>query len=329
MLEGLTSILPDADIFLYPYIRKEAVLSSYIEGTQTTISELMLFENNITEGIAVDDAKMVLNYVEAINYGIDRIKNFPLSLRLIKEIHAKLLFNTRGREKSPGEFRSSQNWVGGSRPGNAAYVPPPAHELLPLLGGMEKFLHNTEITPVIKAGLVHAQFESIHPFYDGNGRLGRLLITFILCAEGVLCKPMLYLSLYFKQNRNEYYERLQKVRTEGAWESWMEFYLEGVAAVARQAVEKAKQLLGLFDRDLTKIKTLGRSSGNAALVFNTIKKSPYAAVPDIVKNTNLSFPAAQNAVMSLQKLGILSEITGKKRHRIYRYNQYMEILSDE
>jgi Fic family protein len=224
-LDGVTPLLPNPQIFLYTYIRKEAVLSSQIEGTQSSLSDLLLFENAEAPGVPIADVKEVSNYVKAMEYGLDRLKSdLPLSLRLIKEIHSVLLKNVRGGDKEPGEFRRSQNWVG-SRPGNAIYVPPPVHEVLPAMGALEKFLHNepVKMPTVIKAGLAHAQFESIHPFLDGNGRLGRLLITFILCTEGALSQPLLYLSLYFKNNRTAYYERLQRVRTHGERENWLLF----------------------------------------------------------------------------------------------------------
>ena len=243
-LDGVTLLLPDPDQFLYTYIRKEAVLSSQIEGTQSSLSDLLLFENDAAPGVLVDDARETFNYIEAMNHGLRRIQSgeLPLSLRLLREVHSRLLTNTRGAEKTPGEFRRSQNWIGGTRPGNARFVPPPPHELMRAMGALERFLHDDPVqTPIlVKAALAHAQFESIHPVLDGNGRVGRLLITLLLCSEGVLSRPLLYLSLYLKRNRDAYYERLQAIRTEGAWEQWLEFFLEGVIDVAESATLSAQ-----------------------------------------------------------------------------------------
>ncbi len=265
-LEGVVTLLPSPDLFIYAYVRKEAVLSSQIEGTQSSLSELLLFENETTPGIPLDDVKEVSNYVAAMEHGLSRMKkDFPLSLRLIREMHEVLLRKGRGEDKTPGEFRRSQNWVGGTRPGNASYVPPPPEEVMPALGALEKFLHNdpVETTPIIKAGLVHAQFESIHPFLDGNGRLGRLLITLIMCHEQVLSSPLLYLSLYFKEHRKAYYAALQNLREEGGWEEWMAFYLAGVEYVGNQASDTAKKLALMFQEHRGQIRQLGRASYTA------------------------------------------------------------------
>src|SRR6266536_135744 len=266
-LDGITLLLPDPDRFLHSYIRKEAVLSSQIEGTQSSLSDLLLFEHDEAPGVPVADTRETYNYINAMNHGIERVRDgFPLSLRLFKEIQSLLLESGRGAERAPGEFRSTQNWIGGTRPGNARYVPPPAHEVLPTIGALEKFLHNDPVkTPIlVKAALAHAQFETIHPFLDGNGRVGRLLITLLLCAEEqqVKSRPLLYLSLYLKRNRDEYYTHLQRVRTHGEWEAWLRFFLEGVREVAGLAIETTRRLLALIDDDRRAIHSLGRASGS-------------------------------------------------------------------
>src|ERR1019366_8787426 len=255
-LDGLSTLLPDTEMFLYLYVRKEAVLSSQIEGTQSSLSDLLLFENEAAPGVPIDDVREVSNYVAAMQHGLQRLREgFPLSLRLIREIHGILLRGGRGADRTPGEFRRSQNWIGGTRPGNAAYVPPPPERLMECLDSLEKFLHDeTQTLPLlVQLGLIHVQFESIHPFLDGNGRLGRLLITLLLCARGALHEPLLYLSLYFKTHRARYYELLQRVRTEGVWELWLEFFLEGAETTAKQAADTAVELIGLFKKDRKRI----------------------------------------------------------------------------
>src|SRR3989475_1731990 len=265
-LDGLTTLLPDTRLFLYLYVRKEALLSSQIEGTKSSFSDLLLFENEAVPGVPIEDVEEVSNYVAAMQHGLRRIKGgFPLSLRLIREIHAILLRGGRGANKTPGEFRRSQNWVGGSRPGNAAFVPPPPERLMECLDRFEHFLHDEKhkLPTLVEAGLIHVQFETIHPFLDGNGRLGRLLITLLLCAKGILREPLLYLSLYFKAHRQRYYDLLQRVRTEGVWEEWIEFFLEGTETTARQATDAAVQILHLFEADRKKIQTVGRKAASA------------------------------------------------------------------
>ena len=287
------------------------------------------FENSESPGVPVGDVKEVSNYVRAMEYGLNRLKkDLPLSLRLIKEIHAVLLENARGADKEPGEFRRSQNWVGGSRPGNAIYVPPPVAEILPAMGALEKFLHNdpVKIPTLLKAGLAHAQFESIHPFLDGNGRLGRLLITFVLCTEGALSQPLLYLSLFFKQNRSAYYDMLQRIRTHGEWENWLLFYLQGVEEVARQATDTAKNLLTLFERHQKKIQNLGKSAASALRVHDLLKARVFLSLANAERDLDLSFPTVANAMANLEKLGIVKEVTGKRRHRLFSYDSYLEIL---
>src|SRR5580692_4764926 len=247
-LDGLTTLLPNTQLFLYLYARKEALLSSQIEGTKSSFSDLLLFENEAASGVPVDDVEEVSNYVAAMQHGLRRIKNgFPLSLRLIREIHGILLRGGRGANKTPGEFRRSQNWIGGTRPGNAAFVPPPPELLMECLDRFEHFLHDEKdkLPVLVEAGFVHVQFETIHPFLDGNGRMGRLLITLFLCSKDMLQKPVLYLSHYFKANQQEYYERLQRVRDRGDWEGWIKFFLQGVGTVAWQATETARKIVAL------------------------------------------------------------------------------------
>ncbi|MFQ5839885.1 MAG: Fic family protein [Candidatus Methylomirabilales bacterium] len=330
-LEGISTLLPDPTLFLYTYIRKEAVLSSQIEGTQSSLSDLLLFENKEAPGVPLSDVQEVSNYVSAMQHGLNRLKEgFPLSLRLIREIHALLLQETRGGDKEPGEFRRSQNWIGGSRPGNAVYVPPPPHEVLPAMGALEKFLHNDPVqTPtLIKAGLAHAQFETIHPFLDGNGRLGRLLITFILCAEGALSQPLLYLSLFFKQHRVNYYNTLQRIRTEGDWERWLTFYLTGIAEVSQQASDTAKKLVTMFEQHRQQIQRLGKGAASALRVHDLLKKRVVLSVGTAQKELRVSFPTVNKAIANLQKLGFVREFTGKQRHRLFCYDPYLKVLAE-
>ncbi|MBI4396394.1 MAG: Fic family protein [Elusimicrobia bacterium] len=328
-LDGVVTQLPNPALLLYTYVRKEAVLSSQIEGTQSSLSDLLLFENKQAPGVLVNDVKEVSNYVAALEYGMKRLKGgFPLSLRLMREIHTVLLKGSRGSDKLPGEFRRSQNWIGGSRPGNALYVPPPAHEVMPAIGALEKFIHGEPVqTPtLIKAGLVHAQFESIHPFLDGNGRLGRLLIPFILYAEGALTHPFLYLSLHFKENRQYYYETLQGVRTNGGWEEWLDFYLEGVEKVSNQACDTVEKLTHMFEQHRAKINEIGRAAESALALFELMKKRCLVSLPVVQKELKFTFPTANKALLNLEKLGFVKEITGKRRDRIFSYEPYLKIL---
>lgn len=330
-LDGATSILPDTPLFIYMYVRKEALLSSQIEGTQSSLSELLLFEFEDAPGAPIDDVQEVSNYVAAMNHGFERLREgFPLSLRLIREIHAILLSKGRGEDKDPGEFRRSQNWVGGTRPGNALYVPPPPSEVMPLLGDLETFIHadTPQLPLLLKAGLIHVQFETIHPFLDGNGRLGRLLITFLLCAGGVLSEPLLYLSLYFKLHRQTYYDLLQQVREDGDWETWLEFFLDGVIETSTQAADTARRVLALFERDRTRIDAMGRAASSAFRVHQFFQSRALASVPAISREIGLSGPAIRNAIALLTEAGIVREITGKKRQRVYAYTDYLAILSE-
>ncbi|MBC8088513.1 MAG: Fic family protein [Phycisphaerae bacterium] len=331
-LDGITVLLPDPALFLYTYIRKEAVLSSQIEGTQSTLSDLLLFEN---EGVPVSpltDASEVSNYSAAMQHGLARLRGgFPLSLRLIKEIHEILVRGTRGSDKSPGAFRTTQNWIGGTRPGNAAFVPPPPHEVMRCLDNLEKFLHSDTdgIPTLIRAGLAHAQFETIHPFLDGNGRVGRLLITFLLCERGVLNQPLLYLSLYFKKYKEQYYEALQRVRTHGEWEQWIAFYLEGVHEVATEASSTAQDLIKLFERDRQQIQTMGRAATNALAIHELLKHRAVTTIGAAAEQAGVSFPTATAALQRLEKMGIVSEATGQQRDRMYVYTEYLDVLNRE
>ncbi len=332
-LDAYSSLLPDMGIFLHFYVRKEALLSSQIEGSQTTLSDLLIFENDAAikpemTG-SLDDAKEVSNYVLAIEHGLKRIRGgFPLSQRLMRELHGILLSSGRGSHKKPGEFRTSQNWIGGSRPGNARFVPPPPNELPQAISAMEKFIHDDPVrTPsLIKAALVHVQFETIHPFLDGNGRVGRLLITLLLCAEGALRYPALYPSLYFKENRSAYYEMLDAVRTHGEWERWLGFFLEGVLAASEQATQTATALLDLFAKDRKKLERLERFAPTALRVHDLLKKQMVATIPEAAKKLKLSMPTAVAAFDKLGEMKIIEEITGKKRDRMFRYRTYYRIL---
>jgi cell filamentation protein, protein adenylyltransferase len=332
-LDGITLLLPDPDQFLYAYIRKEAVLSSQIEGTQSSLSDLLLFEHDEAPGVPVADTRETFNYIRAMNHGIARMREgFPLSLRLFKEVHGLLLESGRGAERAPGEFRSSQNWIGGTRPGNARYVPPPAHEVLPAMGALEKFLHNDPVkTPIlVKAALAHGQFETIHPFLDGNGRVGRLLITLLLCAEDqqVMSRPLLYLSLYLKRNREEYYTRLQRIRTHGEWEEWLAFFLEGVNEVARSATDTTRRLLALIDSDRQAIHALGRASASALRLHELAIGQVVFRIPEASRALSLSKVTIANTAAHLERVGIIREVTGRTRNKLFVYSKYLTVLEE-
>jgi len=330
-LDGVSSLLPDVHLFLYTYIRKEAVLSSQIEGTQSTLSDLLLFELKEAPGVPMADVVEVSNYVRAMEHGLRRIRGgFPLSNRFIREIHALLLSRGRGAGKAPGEFRRSQNCIGGTRPGHARFVPPPPHRVEETMGTLEGFLHDQPVrtSPLLKAALSHVQFETIHPFLDGNGRVGRLLVTLLLCAEGILREPMLYLSLYFKRHRARYYELLDGVRRDGEWEAWVAFFAEGVEEIAESAVGTVRRLLEIADRDRDRVQGLGRRAGSAPLVHQSLQSMPVCTIPRLAKKTRLTLPTVAKALDVLVDMGVVREITGKKRHRVYRYDGYMKILSE-
>lgn len=330
-LDGLTALLPDTSLFIYFYVRKEALLSSQIEGTQSSFSDLLLFESKEVPGVPIEDVQEVLNYVAAMNHGLKRLREgFPLSLRLMREIHGILLSKGRGANKAPGEFRRSQNWIGGTRPGNALFVPPPAGEVMKLMGDLERFLHGQPVKmPVlIKAALAHVQFETIHPFLDGNGRLGRMLITFLLCAEQALTEPILYLSLFFKTHRQQYYDHLQRVRTKGEWEEWLRFFLTGVMQTSEQATDAAKSILSLFEKDRTRIEKLGRPAGSALRVHEYLQRKPITSVPAAARKLGLTEPTIRASLTHLHKLGIVKEMTGRQRNRLFVYRQYFAILDE-
>lgn len=330
-LDNLPTLLPDTGLFLYTYVRKEAVLSSQIEGTQSSLSDLLLFELEQAPGVPIDDVVEVSNYVAALDHGLKRLREgFPLSNRLIREIHATLLSRGRGSDKAPGEFRRTQNWIGGTRPGNAHFVPPPPHAVPDLMGDLERFLHEerSNLPVLVKSGLAHVQFETIHPFLDGNGRIGRLLITFLLCHAGILREPLLYLSLYFKQHREEYYRQLDRVRLDGDWEGWLGFFLEGVRQTAEGAVSTAQRLITLFREDRERIQGTGRVAGSALRVHDVMRERPIATLGEVAKRTDLSFPAASAGMGRLVAMGIATELTGRKRNRIFAYDRYLNILNE-
>jgi Fic family protein len=329
-LDGVSTFLPDTSLFLYMYVRKEAVLSSMIEGTQSSLSDLLLFELDQAPGVPVDDVQEVSNYVAALYHGLHLLEEgLPLSLRLIREIHGVLLSKGRGSHQTPGEFRRSQNWIGGTRPGNAAFVPPPPERVMDCMGKLELFLHDQpEPTPVLlKAALAHVQFETIHPFLDGNGRLGRLLITLLLCEQKVLQQPMLYLSLYFKTHRRYYYELLNTVRLTGDWEAWLDFFAEAVIVTAAQAVETAQQLIDRTKLDRDKISGIGRAAASTLRVHRALMEHPITTPGWLAEKTGISPATVNKALSHLERIGIVKELTAQKRNRVFTYADYIEIMS--
>ena len=330
-LDGLAALLPDLPLFVYTYVRKEAVLSSQIEGTQSSLSDLLLFETTEAPGVPIEDVQEVSNYVAALTHGMQRIREgFPLSLRLIREIHEVLLSHGRGSEKRPGEFRESQNWIGGSRPGNALFVPPPPERVMELMGQLELFLHEerNDIPLLIKAGLVHVQFETIHPFLDGNGRLGRLLITFLLCTGGALQEPILYLSLFFKANRQVYYDLLMQVRATGNWEAWLNFFLRGVKETSDQAVSAARRIITLLEADRRRIESVGRPAASMLRVHQYAQTHPILSIAAAAEQIGITFPTVASSIDHMQQLGIMRETTGRQRHRLFTYQKYLDILNE-
>ena len=327
-LDAIGMILPDKELFLCMHARQEAVLSSQIEGTQSSLSDLLLFEIEGVPSVPIDDVHEVLNYVNAMNYGLKRLKELPLSLRLIREIHEKLMLGVRGSNKAPGEFRASQNWIGGSWPGNADFVPPPHIQMMVALDAFEKFLHDETIAmPVlIRAALAHVQFETIHPFLDGNGRIGRLLITLILCAEGILKDPLLYLSLYFKSNQKDYYKHLQSVRETGDWEAWIEFFLLGVRDTAAQATDTMQAIQNLFEENQRNLEK-SKPSATVVNIHHHFQRYPISNTKEIKKMYDLSSPTISRALRTLEQVGIIKEITGKDRHKIFVYRECLNILN--
>lgn len=330
-LDNLSTLLPDPSLFLYTYVRKEAVLSSQIEGTQSSLSDLLLFELEDAPGVPVEDAADVSNYVGAMEHGLKRLRGgLPLCNRLIREIHEVLLSRGRGSEKDRGQFRRSQNWIGGNRPGNASFVPPPPDAVADCMSSLERFLQEdgSSLPILIKAGLAHAQFETIHPFLDGNGRVGRLLITLVLCHSGVLREPVLYLSLYFKRHRNDYYTLLNQIRDSGDWKSWLEFFLDGVRETADGAMSTARRLVDLFSKDEGRIRQQGRAAGSALRVHQVLKARPIGSLQEASRRAGLSFPAASSGMRLLADLGIAREITGRRRNRLFAYDRYLAILNE-
>ncbi len=330
-LDSVSALIPDTPLFLYMYVRKEAVLSSMIEGTQSSLSDLLLFELDQEPGVPLDDVEEVSNYVAALRHGLRRLREgFPLSLRLIRETHGILLSKGRGSVKTPGRFRRSQNWIGGTRPGNAAFVPPPPATLMDCLGKLELFLHDRpNATPaLLKAALAHVQFETIHPFLDGNGRLGRMLITLLLCEHKVLHEPMLYLSLYFKTHRQRYYDLLNTVRLKGDWEAWLDFFAEAVIETANQAASTARQLHDLAHNDQERIRALGRAAPSTHEAHRALLERPIATLGALADKTGLTPTTVNKSLLRLQKLGIVQEITGQRRNRVYRYGRYVEIMNE-
>jgi Fic family protein len=331
-LDGATDALPDPDLFVFMYVRKEAVLSSQIEGTQASLIDVLEFESQALEPENPQDVAEVVNYVAAINYGLKRLPDLPVSLRLIREIHQELMQGVRGAEKNPGEFRRSQNWigVGGCSLKDATYVPPPPHEMLKCLDNLEKFLHDPQPMPVlIRVGLAHAQFETIHPFLDGNGRTGRLLITFLLCEQNILQRPLLYISYFFKKYRAEYYQHLQAVRDSGNWEDWLKFFLRGVYEVAQEAAATARKIVNLKEehRQLL-LSKMGRKSGNAIALLESLYFKPIFTVEHAEAITKLTYPNANVLVKKLIEFGLVKEITGQKRNRAFSYAPYLDVFRD-
>lgn len=330
-LDSVALLMPDTRLFLYAYVRKEAVLSSQIEGTQSSLSDLLTFEADESPGVPLDDVTEVSNYVAALEWGMAEIRRgFPISGRLLRGIHGRLLSSGRGADKLPGDFRRSQNWIGGTRPGNAAFVPPPPSEVAPCISALERFIHDDPVrtSPVLKAALAHVQFETIHPFLDGNGRVGRLLITLLLCAEGVLKDPMLYLSLYFKEHRAEYYAHLTAVRETGDWEAWIAFFADGVRETASAAVDTAQRLVALFARDRERIASAGRTANSLLRVFDALRERPISTAAMLSERSGASLPTTNRMLEQLRSLGIVTELTGRKRDRLFSYAEYVRILSE-
>lgn len=331
-LDGVSTLLPDNTLFLYTYVRKEAVLSSQIEGTQSSLSDLLLFELEDAPGIPPDDVHEVSNYVAALDHGLRRLRNdLPMSNRLLREIHRVLLSSGRGHHQTPGDFRRSQNWIGGSRPGNAAFVPPPHTAVPDCMAKLERFIHAEDdgLSVLVRAGLAHVQFETIHPFLDGNGRIGRLLITLMLCEAGLLREPLLYLSLYFKQHRSTYYDLLNHVRRTGDWEAWLAFFLGGVTQTAEGAVATARRLTTMFQQDRDQVQTVsGRRAGSVLRIHEALKRRVVLSLTAACVETGLAFQTAASAMNVLVTQGVAREITGRNRNRVFVYSQYLAILGE-
>ena len=338
-LDSIAVLLPDPQLFLYAYVRREAVLSSQIEGTQSSLSDLLLFELDEVPGVPFDDVVEVSNYVAALEHGMARLgEGFPLCNRLLREMHERLMARGRGSDKAPGEFRRSQNWIGGTRPGNAQFVPPPPNEVEACMTALEAFIHDAgtaegervggTLPVLLKAALAHVQFETIHPFLDGNGRLGRLLIAMLLHEAGVLRQPLLYLSLYLKQHRAVYYDLLDRVRTDGDWEAWVDFFLEGVEQTAENAVQTARRLVDLFQQDTQRVHAAGGRNANMLRVLDTLRQRPLCSLRQAGATAGITFPTASKAMLTLVEMGIARELTGQRRNRVFVYDAYLNILNE-
>jgi Fic family protein len=331
-LELAGEMVPSVEWFLYAFVRKEAVVSSQIEGTQATLVDLLNYEAGAQpEPAAEVEVQQVCNYLEALSFAraeLAREGGLPLSVRLLNETHRRLMKGVRGAEKQPGELRRSQNWIGGTRPGNAVYVPPPPQAVPRLLGDLEKYLHRSSsaLPALVRAGLAHVQFESIHPYLDGNGRLGRLLVTLLLQEWKLLSQPLLYLSLFFKRRREDYYRLLGRVRTDGDWESWTAFFLEGVATIGEEAVQSARALFALVSDDRARVLAAGKASVVAARLFEELPRHPVVTITGVVKLLETTKPTAAKAVSFLEEVGVLAETTGRRRDRTFSYTKYLDRL---
>ncbi len=328
-LDGVATVLPNPDLFVAMFVRQEAVLSSQIEGTQSTLQDILSFEADNSDKTRAGDVEEVVNYVAAMNHGLRRLPELPLSLRLIKEIHERLMKGVRGSEKTPGDFRRTQNWIGaaGCTLTTADFVPPPPHEMLAALSNLEKFMHDRDSLPVlIQCGLIHAQFETIHPFLDGNGRVGRLLITFLLCERQILHRPLLYLSYYLKARRSEYYDRLTAIRTDGNWEGWLKFFLRGIYEVSLSATDVARQIMQLRETHRQLISEKITSYGNALKLHDRMFEAPTFSINSAKDTMGCAFATAATVVEQLQEHGLVREITGNERNRLYQYQPYVELF---
>jgi len=329
-LDGITTVLPNPDLFIAMYVKKEALLSSQIEGTQASLEGVLEFEADLIPKENLDEIKEVINYVRALNHGIERLKELPMSLRLIKEIHKILLEGTRGEHRNPGQFRRSQNWIGpsGFPLSEAIFVPPPPDLVIPAMGELENFLHQeSNIPPLVKIGLIHAQFETIHPFLDGNGRIGRLLITFYLFWKEILSKPLLYLSFYLKKKRPEYYDLLMKVRIDGAWEEWIKFFLKGISDTSEEAAKSAREIIQLKDKLMAELYKSSIASIYAVRLIDLLFETPLISIKEVIVKLNISKETANELVKKFEKIDILKEITGKQRYKKYSFKQYIEIIA--
>ena len=327
-LDGVAATLPNPDLFVAMYVRREAVLSSQIEGTQSTLDDVLAFEIDPDRPSLPSDIKEVVNYINAMDYGLGRLESLPLSLRLLREIYGRLMTGTRGANKSPGQFRKSQNWIGSARLAEATFVPPPPADMRTALGNLERFLHDSGgLDPLIVCALAHAQFETIHPFHDGNGRVGRLLITFLLCHEKVLQRPVLYLSHYLKQHRASYYDRLMTIRFAGDWEGWLRFFLTGVAEVAREAEQTARQIVQLRER-IRQLAQEARMSASALRLLDHLFERPVINVKAAADELEISYVRANALIRELCEIGVLSETTGGSRNRIFRFGPYLDLFAD-